>query len=430
MRLLAVLLASSWSLAAAQELTLAEALRLARDNNPDLLAARHTFASMQAKKDEATSQYFPVLTGSFTYQRQTGNFAAKPGAMPSGFKLSTTPSTDTFNYFNFALNLQQTIFDFGRTYYAVEAAKGQASAALKDIETVEQDVWYKVTTAYFQVLAAQEMVEVAQRNLQQARRNEEKAAAMVEAGTRPRLEAKRAKADRLGAESALIKAQDSLKVAKIALLQAIGLAERREDLVCVKETLGGEMSLDDAVQEAIKNRSDILAMRERLASTLATMRLYRSNFLPSLGFTASFSDAGPEIQNIVWNFSLGAVLNVPIFNGLLPLYQMREARAQAMAMEEKLRGLELEVRKGIEAAMSTYDDAKAALEPVLAQVEVAKEAMLLAQTRYDSGAGTYIELEDATAAYANAQANLVRAELDVSTAYAGLLRACGKGRLP
>ena len=417
-------------IATAREITLEEALGLAKKHNPDLVAAKHNLDSAQARKAQALSQYLPVITGSFSYQRQTGNFTPRPGLIPSQFKIDTSPSSETFNYYNFSLNLQQTIYDFGRTQFANQVANEQVTAAQKDLETVEQDVWFKVTTAYFQVLAAQEMVEVAKRNEEQARRNEEKAQALVEAGMRSRIEVLRAKADLLGAKSALLKAMESLKIAKINLLQAIGLRERM-DFVCVKETLedGSLSSFEDAVEEALRQRTDVLALRARVSAQHALSRLYRSNFFPSLGFVFSFTDAGPEIQNIVWNFSLGVVLNVPIFNGLLPLYQMREAKAQALALQEKLRGMELEIQKGIETAFSAYQDAKAMLEPLKAQVEVAKEALSLAEARYESGAGSYIELLDATTAYANAQANLVRAELDVNIAYASLLRACGKGRL-
>jgi outer membrane protein TolC len=417
-------------IATGRELTLQEALNLAKKHNPDLISVMHNLDSAKARKDQALSQYFPIITGSLSYQRQTGNFTPRPGLIPSQFHIETSPSAETFNYYNFSLNLQQTIYDFGRTQYSNQVAKEQVSAASKDLETVEQDVWFRVTTAYFQVLAGQEMVEVAKRNEEQARRNEEKALTLVETGMRSRIDALRAKADLLGAKSALLKALDSLKIAKINLLQAIGLKEQM-DFVCVKETLEVESfaSLEDAIEEALGQRSDVVAMRARISAQHALSRLYRSNFFPSLGFAFSFTDAGVKIQDVVWNFSLGVVLNVPIFNGLLPLYQMREAKAQALLMQEKLRGMELDIRKGIESAFSTYQDAKAMLEPLRAQVEVAKEALSLAEARYESGAGSYIELLDATTAYANAEADLVRAELDVNIAFAGLLRACGRGRL-
>ena len=68
-------------------------------------------------------------------------------------------------------------------------------------------------------------------------------------------------------------------------------------------------------------------------------------------------------------------------------------------------------------------DAQARLRPLGGALTAAQEAVRLAGGRYEAGTGNQVELLDAQAALANAEANLVRAEYDLAMAWTALRRA-------
>lgn len=423
-------------------LTLDEALDLAFRHNPDLGAARHAREGAEAHEGVARAGYLPTLTGTAAYTRQTGNYTPRPGLIPSSFKLSTSPSNQSYDYFNFGITWQQPLYDFGRTGGANDAAGAQSDAAARDVESARQQTWLAVVTRYHTVVAAQEMVRVAGTLRTQAEHHAARARAMVAAGTRPRIEAVRAEAEARAAEAAQLQAQNHLTVVKTDLLAVIGVPEPFPFRVADPSAAGDEprsvfpahpppggpplAPVDAAVEEALRNRPDRAALLARIEAQEGVVRSLRGQWFPVLSATASFTDAGTEVTDLVWNWSLGVTLSVPLFTGLSPLYQVREAEAALAALRERLRGIEVAVRRDVKQARAGIEDAEERLRPLRAAVEAAREALALAEGRYEAGTGTSVELLDARAALANAEAALVRGRLDLAVARAAWLRALGR----
>ncbi len=414
-------------------LTLEEALDIAFAHNPDLAAARQAVLGAKAHEGVARAGYLPTLTGTAAYSRQTGNFTPRPGLIPSTFRLSTSPSNQSFNYFNFAITLEQPIYDFGRTGGANEAARAATDAAREDMESAREQTWLAVVTRYHLVLAAQEMVRVARAMEAQASRHAQRARAMVESGMRPRLEALRAEAEARSAEAALLQAENDLLVAQSDLLAVLGVPEwfAFRAVEPDPEEEGPAPSLSEAVEEALRNRPERAALTARIAAQEGVVRALRGQWFPVLSANASFTDAGTEVKDLVWNWSLGVTLSVPLFTGLVPLYQVREAEAALAALRERLRGIEVAIRREVEQARARLVETQARLRPLEAAVEAAREAAALAEGRFEAGTGTSVEVLDAQAALANAEAALVRGRLDLAVAKATWLRVLGRApRMP
>lgn len=416
----------SYSHAQTRYLSLEEALRLAQDLNADVAAARHQERGAKAREGLAMTGFLPAITASANYTRQTGNFVPRPGLIPSSFHISTSPSNKSYNYYNFSLSLQQQICDFGRTLKAYETAQAQTEAARMDLDMVWQQTWFSVVTQYLAVAAAQEMVKVAQKALDRAKEYALMVKAAVQAGTRQEIEALRAESEMLSAEAGLLQAKNALTLAKAGLLAAIGVQEPFAFEVREPEIFQEEPgSLEEGYEQALRNRPERKALLARVAAQEALVASTRAQWFPMLVGNASFSDVGVDINNLVWNWSVGVSLNMT-FAGLAPLYQTREAEAGLAALRERLRGLDVALQKEVEQAWATLEDAKARIEPLQASVDVAKRALELAVGRYAAGLGTYVEVLDSQAALAAAEAALVRGQLELALAKAMWLRATGQ----
>ena len=135
-----------------------------------------------------------------------------------------------------------------------------------------------------------------------------------------------------------------------------------------------------------------------------------------------------EQSKFWWQYpiSIGAQINIPIFAGLKKTNQLREVRNQ----REQLRlqrsyaeeGIRLQVQQAVNSLLTARETMLANGETVL-QAEVAYEISL---TRYESGAGTILELNSAQLSLTQAQLSYSQSIHDYLAAYANYEKALGK----
>jgi outer membrane protein len=107
--------------------------------------------------------------------------------------------------------------------------------------------------------------------------------------------------------------------------------------------------------------------------------------------------------------AIGVNVNVPIFNGHLFKARQTEAELRAQAAAQTLRDLDNRIRRDVEVA---YLNATTAFQRIGLTAELLADARMaadLAQSRYDIGLGTIVELSQA-------QLNVTSAEIANSTA--------------
>jgi outer membrane protein len=412
-------------------LTLDEALQRAMEHAPAIAGAKANIEISEAKERAAVSGWIPSLYGSASYNRQTGNFAPRPGLSASnfgggsGFKYESTHKS--YDYFIFGLNLTQTIWDSGRTHGNHQVAKAEIDVAKQDFAVTRLDVWANVTNRYFAVLANKQMVAVANRTAAQAKRHVDKSEAFVAAGLRPKIDAVRAAAEAHNAEAARLSAVDALVIAQAALAAAIGDPDLRlVDAIQIDffADVSG-VDVDEGYRYALANRPERSALAARVAVQEASVRMLKGRWYPAVAANASVNDSGMAVNELVWNWSVGITLTVPILSAVQTTFEVREASARLSKLRSDLDSMDLGIRLDVEQAAAAVNEASAKIQPILAALEAAREAFELAQARYDVGTGNSVELLDAQSAYANAQAAEVRARLDLELAYVAWHRAIG-----
>ncbi len=428
---LAILLVPAIAPAQSRVLPLADAVALALRRSPVLQAAASGVEAARGRQGQAMSQWLPVVAGVASYNRQTGNFTPRPGVTaPASNGATLTSTNNSYNVFNFGLSLQQTVWDFGRTLGQHRRATAGLEAARSDLGEARLGVAGLVVQQYYAVLAADELVGVALRAAEQAQRNAAQALAMFQAGTRPRIDVARTEADSQGAQAAVLAARDARAVALESLLASIGdptladvdVAAPADDpaATAVPEDLEG------AVREALSRRPDRAALDARIVAQEAAVAAVTGNYWPVLSANASIADAGLEMNNLAWNWGVGASLTVPILTAVNSSYQVQEARATLLQLKSQRDALDLGTRAEVRQTVARLTDAAARLTPLTAQVAAATEARDLAQGRYQAGAGSSIELLDAQTVLANAEASLVRARFDLAVARVGYDVALGR----
>ena len=176
--------------------------------------------------------------------------------------------------------------------------------------------------------------------------------------------------------------------------------------------------MDDWLREADEKHPDLIALRLQLAAAHNSRLAAHRGDNPSLTANGSIGWTGTDELPADRAWSIGAQLNVPLFNGFLTRQQTAEAEALVAAAEFALGDRRRQIRLAVEQAEQAMQDAA---EQLAASVR-------LATGRYEAGAADIIEMVDAQVQMTTADTTLVQVRFDQATALASLYHALG--RLP
>ena len=407
-----------------RSLGLDEALRTALASQPQLRQARAGTEAAAARAAEARAPLLPQVAGSASYERTTSN-AAPPRsiiALPHG-------SWNTSGTWSFGARLSQLVWDFGQSTGRFAAARASAEAQRQAERAAEIQVLLGVRTAYFAARAAKDLVAVSRENLQNQEAHLRQVEGFVEVGTRPEIDLAQARTDRANAQVQVINAENGYEVAKAQLNLAMGV-EGPTSYDVADETLPAldveEGLTDDLLGEALRERPDVASLRSQLRAQESTVASVEGGYLPSLGLTTGVSDSGPTPGRTYWNWDAGATLTWNLFQGGLTRAQAQEARANLDGLGAQEAALRQQVRLEVEQSRLAVRAARAALEAAGEALANARERLRLADGRYQTGAGSAIELGDAQVAVTSAGAQRVQAQYSLSSARAQLLKALGR----
>ena len=298
-------------------LTLDEAVAVARAHQPQIAVAH---AQTLAGSNQATfyfTQMLPQINGNAQYSRSTSNFAPSPGALPR--PLSNTPTeslTNSANYFSFALNANQLIYDFGQLYYTYTSAQATALSLAATERSTVLTVTLTVRVAYFNARLQKALLKVAHDTLDNQTRHRDQIEAYVHVGKRPEIDLLQARTDYSTAHLQAINADANYLLAKAQLNQSMGI-EGDIDYEVGDDSLPAqpyeEQGIDPLLQTALAQRPDYISLDKQLLAQQLALRAAMGAWGPTFTATAGVSDAGEQINDMAWNWRAGANMNWSIF---------------------------------------------------------------------------------------------------------------------
>jgi len=415
---------------AVRHLSLAEAERIALQHQPSLAQAQGQTEAAQGRVEQARSGYLPQATITATYQRTTGNYAPRPGALPTvaGVTASTSTSSKTYNLFNAGVAASQLIYDFGQTSDRWRSAEANRDAALLTERAARAQALLNVRRAYFDARSREELVTVAEEGVRNQERHLQQTEGFVRAGIRPDIDLARARTDLANARVQLVDARNNDAVGVATLNQAMGLpAQSRYDLTDHEMPgVAGEDSATGGLAEgAVRARPEVAALVEQARAEDLAVRAARGAFGPSLSATAGATDTGTRIDALVPNWFVGLSVAWPILQGGLTRGVVRETRGILASLTAQAEALRLQVRVEAEQAALAVAAAKANIGAATEALVNARELLRLAERRYETGLGSAIELGDAQLARNTAASQEVSARYSLASARAQLLFALG-----
>ncbi len=197
-----VLLLIGYTLTAAaqpQPLTLSALFEAASATYPSLQAAR--LEARASNEDVSATERIRWPTISATVESFSGNSRSFPSR---------------------AVQVDQTVWDFGRSSARISESKALADISLLKVYLQQQDVFIQMTTAWQSMISAHERVKVAEVTVQRLKTFQAQMQRRVDAEASPRIDLELADARLLQTEVELTSAKTSLQVALTRLEQFSG----------------------------------------------------------------------------------------------------------------------------------------------------------------------------------------------------------------
>jgi outer membrane protein len=400
-------------------LTIEDAVAIAVQNAHAVRIAESVAEQAKANQQAASGALRPQLNATGQYVRLAQGVSFSTGG--SGFGGSTADSKQI------NVVLSQLIDISGVTRKTVEARKFQKLASESDVTTQIDSIKSQVRTQFYLVLQAQALVVVQEEELRNAQERLENAKRREAAGDVSHFDVLRFETDAKRSEQALVDSQGNLVLAKQALNnllgRPIGTDFTPKD---VTELRAVQLTPEQAESIAVENRPEVESgsYLVRAADSLADVE--SGGLKPSMSFSAQYNraiDPGPG-QTVQ---SLFGVLQVtlPVWDGGITRGRTRAAREVQEQAEIRLDQTKLAISLEVRSALTRIETTKKAFEVALSGQALAREALRLAQLRYDEGAGILLDVTTAQAEHTRAQGAVVTARYQYLSAVASLQRALG-----
>lgn len=386
----------------AMKLTLQQAERQAVDNHPVIRAGHYAELAAAETIREARSAYFPAAVGSFT------GAGAMDGTRIAAGGLNNPTILDRFAA---GLSFSQLLTDFGRTNDLVRSTELSAESRQHDTDARKSDVLLQVDRAYFNTLRAQAVLKVAQQTVDARALVVDQVTALADSNLKSGLDVSFAKVNLGEAQLFLVQAKNDLQSAYASLAASLG-STRVNEYELEDEPVPAAPPEDCAalIDAALRQRPDIAAQRVAAEAAVSFAHAERNLWMPSVSFVGAAGVTPYHQIGLNDRYSAAGInVTVPLSNGNLFAARGAEAGFRAQSQEESVRDAENRLRRDVTVAWLEARTAYQRLDLTNQLSAQASDALDLADSRYNLGLGSIVELTQA-------QLNKTRAEIEQATA--------------
>lgn len=427
--LLAVVVASS---AAAQSVTLRDAVDEALARNPAIAAADARQRSARAGETVARAARFPRLDVTEAATRGNnpvfvfGTLLEQGELAPRHFDPAFLNAPDALTNHRVAATARLAVFDGMRTTTAIRQAQNGAERAAIELEETRQRLRAQVVTAYYGVLVAKERVA--------ATRNAARTAEADAKATRDRFDQGLiVESDALSADVQLavlrqrvIAAEGELAIARAALATLLQRPPNESIVVAgtLPTTAIDAIDLDETIARANSRRAPVRIAASSARDAQLQLTAARATALPRVDAFGTLGASGSTFGNRNSDHTVGLVVTLELFD------RARPARAAVARGEiDAARAAEAMARDAVTLEVITawhrLRAAGAAASVAATAVGQAEAAARIVRDRHGEGLVPITEHLRAQTALVAARSDLLAARYARLAAHADLLRATG-----
>jgi outer membrane protein len=407
------------SIDVAHPYSLAELVDIAEQNNPTARIAWERAKQKAESLGIARSEYFPILVGiaAFGDSRQINPFPAQ--LIPKGYSMVEVPFAQP------EITLDYLLFDFGKREAKVDSAVARKLAAGANFIRTNQQVAFRVATAYYNLVTAQERLQAAKETLKTAQTTQDAAEFQLANGRSTMPDVLNARAETAQATFYLESAQGDEMVARVLLTEEIGVEPSPNILIDAQEnaplpqTL--TMSIEELIDRAVQSRPDLAEQAAEIRAASDEVRSARAEYRPRITLSASgaqtslwpTSDSGPlgNASQPTWAATLAVQWR--IFDGGARKHALREAESKKREEEDKMTDLDDRATREVWSAYIRFRTAVQKQRAAVALLQSATTSYDASLEAYKFGVRTLVDVVTAQRQLAQARLSSVAARSEL-----------------
>lgn len=373
-----------------QALTLADAQALAVKNNPQISVARLLALAQHQVSRQVRSAYWPTANGYLTAVEAHDNTRITAGVLnnPSVFERAGGGTV-----------ISQLITDFGRTSNLAASASFREKAEEQNAVATKEQILLTVHQAFYGALQAQAVFKVAEQTVNARQTVADQVEALFKSKLKSELDASFARVNLAQAKLLLLDARNNADAALANLSAVLGFSTMQEFYLVdtIQPAAAPPANVDQLIGEAMAQRPEIQALTFQWQAAQKFRTAERELMLPSIRALGAVGGTPVRDDRILsnWYGAVGVNLELPIFNGFLYSARAKEADFRAQAARDHLRDLQNRVSRDVTTSWLNANSAYDRMNVTRQLLDQANLALNLAQTRYNLGLGSIVELSQA-----------------------------------
>ena len=397
-------------------LTINDCIEIALKNNPQIKLAESNVELSSSNLKSTMSVLYPQVSFQTGWTRNGGTSFIGP-IVRAGY----------YNNYSYGFQLQQLVFDFGKTYSKISASSDLNNASKQDYISAEQNLIMNTYISYFAYLQAQRVLKVSNETLKQTEEHLTQAKALFSVGRSPQFDVLKARTDLDNAKVNLITAESNLRISKLQLENVLNkkLGDNyffQDNLEVSKDTIDEAA----AISTALKNRPELIASKYKVEASKSQLTSAWTSNLPSINVAGGYNWKNYIIDTKFpdsWN--VGVTLSLPLFQGFALDAGIDQARASLKNSEAQNDLTTQAVMLDVQQQFANFQVSMSQISATKSLVDQAALTLKTAEGRYAQGVGSPLEITDAQVGYFNAQTLYIQTLYNYQVAYVRLHRAMG-----
>ena len=419
-----------------QTLTIEEAIQLALENNKDIKVSYLNTEKSRAAVREAFGYALPSLnlTGDFSH------FLKKPKMPFPDFEAMLTNATYNIlfvenviprdenkfvpvetqlqsfalnNSYTASLTLTQILFS-SAVFEGIGASQTYYDLSKAELNNTISKTVLSVQKAFYGVLLAREVLDITNASFINAQENFNNVKALYNQGMVSEFDMLQAEVQVENIRPVLLRMENVLMTAKDGLKIAIGVGQN-EDV-----DVSGEIELDsidirnedELIQEALTSNFNILSLELKKQVDEAFIQLDVSEYWPTIAAFGNYSYAGSsdnwDFQNYAYS-TIGLSLTFNLWQGNRTKNAVEQSTITFKQTEEQLLQLKDFTNLEVKSKVQELKRVQSLIDVQERTVKLAERAYSIAKVRYQEGAGSQLELQNADQDLRQARLNRVQA---------------------
>ena len=383
--------------AAAEPLSIDEAMELAASNTEAAAMLELDVAGAEAGVDTALGAVLPTLSLNANATRNQSGLVAGDGASlnPWSNSLTGTASLDIFS--------ARAIPSWMASRDTRDAAEAQASWDAAGLRLAAARAYYAALTARQNLAAAHDAVDARRASFEQTE-------VLLEAGYAIEADVARARLTVLQAESTAVEAEAALEGA----LDSLRFVTARDDIVAADLMEGNALGRGETTE--LESRPDLLARELAIDAQELSLLGERLTFLPTLSITGRYTLREGDVRSpsgLTGTVSLNASWTIFDFSryGRIDSAEVRRDRLE-LQRDEAVRREEM----SLASAARNLESARRRITIAEEALEVARQTQALVGERFAAGDVTSLEMTQADEAVFSAEIDRNIAQLQADLA--------------